>query len=106
MKPTQTHTPGPWIATEYHDARDNSHGFEIGGHPDHNAGLSACVCSGPDCEANAAFIVRACNSHAELLAALKLAATMQEPADKIGRMIWSGHMATIRAAIARATAQP
>jgi hypothetical protein len=38
----------------------------------------------------------------DLLAALKLAATMKEPKDKIERMIWNGHQQIIREVIAKA----
>lgn len=104
MKPTQTHTPGPW----------HPNGSQVTANGDWKAPVCVVVSKEDvrptvdaaartlaEARANARLIAAA----PDLLAALKLAATMQEPADKIERMIWSGHMATIRAAIARATGQ-
>ena len=58
------HTKSPWkaddeivdIGFDDESANDESH---------------ICVCYGPDAMDNAAFIVRACNSHDELVAALE-----------------------------------
>jgi hypothetical protein len=59
-----THTPGPWEKTQSHDI------FQVGGN------CLVASCSGnsgfyPNAEANAAFIVRACNSHDDLLEVLE-----------------------------------
>ena len=53
-------------------------------------------------EKDAAEIVAILNAAPDLLAALKLAATMKEPEDKIERMIWNGHQQIIREAISKA----
>ena len=101
------HTPGPWIATEWHDIRDNGHGFDVGGHPDHNAGLSAAVYSGPDCAANARLIAAA----PELLEALERTMNRLECVTRDAGLVWrewSGVEDTLtaaRAAIAKARGQ-
>jgi len=61
---TTTHTPGPWIATQafYEGWPRDTYCVETANH--------ICVCHKVK-EVDAAFIVRACNSHADLLAALK-----------------------------------
>ena len=76
---TQQHTPTPWV---------NQEGMSVGSKPleictsDCRA-LIALVLDRPDIshqsEANAAFIVRACNSHEALVEALKQALELIEP---------------------------
>ncbi len=66
-----THTPGPW--THYDDAQPGSY------HPQHKIqsrgkSIATVYCTRGDeavDAANAAFIVRACNAHAGLVAALR-----------------------------------
>jgi len=59
------HTPLPWVKNDLARIEsEKEHGWV-------NDGWIICDCDGPDGEHNAAFIVRAVNSHDELLAALK-----------------------------------
>lgn len=65
------HTPGPWVTDERHN-----YPCDIYANSENGEELIAIACDLDDGgamtdEANARFIVRACNSHEELLAALK-----------------------------------
>lgn len=80
VQPEAAHTPTPWESEAFNG---NIRIFKA------NAGIAvACGCNG---EANAAFIVRACNSHAKLVAALEDTATLayelMERAAKIDRAL-------------------
>lgn len=83
---TQKHTPGPWTSR-------NDHGqfAIIGAEP---SWICAVDKKAHNAEANAAFIVRACNSHYELLELLK------ETLGDVGDVKFRGK---ILAAIANAT---
>ena len=75
---TQTHTPTPWIAEGYAGGP-----YEIWPAPG-NARLTRIARTQdvtPEDQANAAFIVRACNSHDALLAALEHCAQKLEDED-------------------------
>ena len=65
---TPKHTPGPWKAV-----RDNSHlrlqQWDV--YADNGRGKLLAEVLGDNAEANADFIVRACNAHDDLLAALR-----------------------------------
>jgi len=66
------HTKTPWIANDQHSGLDTR--WRVESEHEHgvvNYGWIICNCYGPDAESNAKFIVRACNHHAELVAALK-----------------------------------
>jgi len=69
----QKHSPLPWHVGPFYKSDIESQSGRI----------AECVSlKTPRAEANAEFIVRACNSHHELLAALKLAcAAIEPPAD-------------------------
>ena len=82
------HTPGPWkVKLNLED------GFNI-----------ARIWELPNSQANAEFIVRACNSHDDLLEACKYAFKNLKPQGNI-KKDFSGHnaMATLSRAIAKAT---
>jgi hypothetical protein len=65
---TQTHTPGPW-KTGTREFTDEV--FEAAAHGKDWGGWLICETGGN--AANAAFIVRACNAHDELVKALEIA---------------------------------
>lgn len=102
-----THTPGPWVAQP---PRGHQHAIDrkreivspiLGGGELVVVGEH----TGIDClkEADAAFIVRACNSHYELLAALESAAESIEQLVKVGRIpANNAGLRDARAAIAKA----
>lgn len=106
---TQTqHTVIPWHVHEEWARIINS--------ADGNGERPICKCAGPDGSANAEFIVRACNSHADLLAALEGALDtieaiqfkcfdMLPPVERINRILTiinNSDLETSRAALARA----
>ena len=62
------HTPLPWTAEVHHIVSRDTDGIAR-----NNDNSSVAVAHGPDKESNAAFIVRACNAHDELVAALESA---------------------------------
>jgi len=66
------HTPLPWVKNDLARIEsEKEHGWV-------NDGWIICDCDGPDGEHNAAFIVRAVNSHDELVAACRLASQTVE----------------------------
>jgi hypothetical protein len=93
----QAHTPGPWSAQGFGvfahlDRRDSSHVLTV----------ATCENAGPGMAyANAKFIVRACNAHDDLLAAL--IAIEKETRDVLGSTAETVN-AKARAAIAKAAA--
>lgn len=67
-----THTPTPWSIAYYSPTKemcDQSAFIIMPEFGTMNDGKAICSGHGPDHKANAAFIVRACNSHAQLVAA-------------------------------------
>ena len=102
LEGTMKHTPGPWRVQPYNQ-RDASAICDLGWNLQVGSDAPMDEALGEDeTKANAAFIVRACNSHEELLAALKglvpYQATWSEPAKTpYGRAI-----AAANAAIAKA----
>lgn len=62
------HTPTPWMVS---DSDASNYGAEIITSSKTKAKRVACRLGGPDRDGNAAFIVRACNSHDALVKALK-----------------------------------
>lgn len=72
------HSPTPYITRPFTDVRFavdsvSYHGSYIEAHPDFNDGHAVATLHGPQHEANATFIVRACNSHQALVNALNQA---------------------------------
>ena len=61
-KAATTHTPTPWFATDLRQVRSHVGFVALTSGSDFNVAIE---------EANAAFIVRACNSHDALVAALR-----------------------------------
>lgn len=64
------HTPGPWTVAKRNSKlvsliSANSEGGDA------NGGVYVAKTQGPDSDANAAFIIRACNSHYDLIEALR-----------------------------------
>ena len=105
MSEKSKHTPTPWKANKW------APGWEISAPESHYT-----VCRLTDCnneEANAAFIVRACNSHDELLEALKgllleVTGAHSGTSSIFAEELKSGrsfHIAVARAAIAKAEGQ-
>ncbi len=102
-----THTPLPWRTVSY--SGNDGRGVEI-----HTCGdtltypVARIIDHDPDIEmleADAAFIVLACNSHYELLAALESAAESIEQLVKVGRIpANNAGLRDARAAIAKAKA--
>jgi hypothetical protein len=86
------HTPGPWLIERTASGRFIRSIGPLSA--EEYAGASWLEVS----ESDAHLIAAA----PDLLAALKLAATMKEPEDKIERMIWNGHQQIIREVIAKA----
>ena len=69
-----THTLTPWRIAYYSPTKemgDQSAFIIMPEFGTMNDGKAICSGHGPDYKANAAFIVRACNSHAQLVAALE-----------------------------------
>jgi hypothetical protein len=105
-----THSPTPW--------QDNDAGLIYGqvSGDDDEAPFVADVCNNPGSgeyteqeQANAAFIVRACNAHSELLAALQSLVAMIDPysLDKQGREARANALRAIwKATPQRATDRP
>lgn len=100
----RTHTPGPWIlepddevpeAERWTDIQilKEGHGYIAGVHCAEGVHLTS------EDFANAAFIVRACNAHEELVNQLRLAQRMLLQTDW---RLEEGFMAEIAAAIAKA----
>jgi hypothetical protein len=99
---TTKHTPTPWILSGnmgaiYSMSPEASHG-----------GVADRVCRcGPEGLANAAFIVRACNCHEELLEALRGCLTALDNVNKVGgdtsRDTYIIQAMEARAALVRAT---
>lgn len=86
------HTPGPWALFP------NMHCVRQADGP----GIAMCsmrAWSDDVNAANAAFIVRACNAHDDLLIACQLAL---ETIDRLYPLDWQGTKSNLRAAIARA----
>ena len=78
--PNQTHTKTPWILTgPCPDTPDTSHWFAQANANSDDRKVDVCECFpidddgqvGRECHANAAFIVRACNSHDALVESLE-----------------------------------
>ena len=92
---TQTHTPGPWRMTK-HDALKNVYHIDAGPKGYERVRV-AIVDTG---EANAAYIVRACNAHDELLAIAKRIHGLMQSGDIEGRE-WSEFI-QLSSAIAKA----
>ena len=92
-----THTPVPWISDG---------GIRVQGNSEGHRHAIALICPPPPyltstmyAQANARFIVRACNAHDELLAACEATANLIEP---IGRPDVQEAHDMARAAIAKA----
>lgn len=113
---TTQHTPGPWNFKDRENGNDaqaefpTKINFGLEGY-----GVGSVVGSVyvwmrdlDTAKANAAFIVRACNSHDDLLAALQSISTLASCApnddEKISGQEFTRIMNTARAAIAKATA--
>ena len=62
---TAQHTPTPWMMTE---TQDQAGGAQVSSRPDGFGNIATCWLSNAD--ANAAFIVRAANSHEALVDAI------------------------------------
>ena len=82
------HTSGPWMwtTTGPHMADDYTQPYAISEHGKANliAGVFGDVQGGDDiAQANAEFIVRACNAHDDLLAALKTVIANHCPNDRV-----------------------
>lgn len=95
----EKHTPCPW----------ETDGVEISGPRGEHIGSALDGLVGLDeCAANAAFIVRAVNCHADLVAALRSiadkAGEMADSPDTAQRGLWQGCAEEARAALA--TAEP
>ena len=96
------HTPGPWLLSGnnrtvgfYRTLRDRESGTEI---PQFCAVANVFERTG-DTEANAAFIVRACNSHDDLVAAARSAELILDVLDD---RLGDAALSRLRAAIAKA----
>ena len=66
---TTQHTTEPW--NQFREDENGKEAFKIVPAWGRNGMYFVATCYGPDAEANAEFIVRACNSHDALLAALE-----------------------------------
>jgi hypothetical protein len=97
------HTPGPW---KVFGVRRNQYLAVIDSIPDQDGKVIAnCIChvamTNPDAQANAEFIVRACNAHDDLLEACEQALICIEQDEHThGRNFGAGNV--LRAAIAKA----
>ena len=64
---TPKHTPGPWAVDS-----DTGHDYVLAPPLDENEGGATIICRmGLESDANAEYIVRACNNHDDLLEALR-----------------------------------
>ena len=96
---TQTkHTPGPWYTRHGQiSSLSSSHGCTIA-----NCNRTAKGIPDEEIEANAAFIVRACNAHDDLLNALQLAVATIERLERHAPNSANGTLDVAKAAIAKA----
>lgn len=96
------HTPTPWYTGEGKAARIvyAQHGFAVADATIYHARIEPVM----EAEENAAFIVRACNAHDDLVAALQAAVARVEIANAEGDPIMSAWLPDARAALAKAVA--
>jgi hypothetical protein len=97
METTAKHTPTPWKATHIGEGEYRKEiVIDVA-----TCGQIAEVLDAGNGQANAAYIVRAVNSHADLLEALK--AVEVDCMDRGDSLLWTALGGKIRAAIAKAT---
>lgn len=100
------HTPGPWRTDENEIRMGHAYERRVLAPDGSNGGCVVAQLVGDDRIANAEFIVRACNSHYELLEALKLVTyslAWHVETQGNGKRMDVMHLAQAREAIAKAT---
>lgn len=97
------HTPGPWRMADDYDEKDISIGVRANGFPFEYQPARAGGHDQKEAEANAAFIVKACNSFDELVSALQdCLAALDNQAVVNGGEAYPAARSIARAALARA----